>query len=116
VNSALPQVCGREHQRVVAPPFLANDPDSLDGVAVVDVEGQVVPVVLRRPALEVIEDEEQPDRSEPLHLVHELSLALLELAVLQHAPDVESKNVRAFVLHGDRHGLSCYRPRGRQQQ
>ena len=88
------QVGGSEHHRQAAPPLVANDRDPHDLVAMSRVERQVVPALVRRPALESLEHDQQPYGPPVRHLVRQPPLASPRARLLEQAVQIEAVDVR----------------------
>src|SRR5262245_11497713 len=85
----LPQIRAREHHRQIPPPFVADDGDPLDGVAVGDVKSQVVPVANALPSPEVLQNAQQLRRADTIELDLQLVLGTREFRPRQNPADVQ---------------------------
>src|SRR5262245_66290113 len=68
-----------------------------------DVEGQIVPAGVWRPAFEGGEEDEQTDPSLLPDLCRQIVLTAGEIRLAQRPPNLDAADLTVLVLHGHRH-------------
>ena len=99
-----------EHPYVSSPSLQPYDRDALNVTISVNVKKQVPPAGIAFPTIKAVENEQQPDGADAVHLLLQLVPSTFELGPWQCAMKVDTKNVAAVVLHGRRHDWPTSKP------